>query len=204
MIVRTRRAEDVMHRLPVVTLVMGLLAAGPGPVALAQTSSPSPAPSEVPTGVTGRFVLPEGGYGVTFPEGWEVQVFPAQDGPTTLVARRSDGSATCDVTRVGPCDGPPSGGCMTLLHGWAADRAAWFESGSRMEMPSALASTTLTVPGGSAVRVDAEWDDWPEYQSAYLLTDGQVAFTLICGGRDRPDDRWLSVAESFEFLPAER
>jgi hypothetical protein len=41
-------------------------------------------------------------------------------------------------------------------------------------------------------------------QLDYLYTDGEVWFQLQCSTEDTaPDDRWLSIAETIEFLPAE-
>jgi len=39
------------------------------------------------------------------------------------------------------------------------------------------------------------------FGSSYLLTVGNVHDSLLCRGSERPEDRWLSIAESFEFLP---
>jgi len=30
-----------------------------------------------------------------------------------------------------------------------------------------------------------------------------MVYTLTCSGEGFPDDHWLSIAETFEFLPAE-
>ena len=37
----------------------------------------------------------------------------------------------------------------------------------------------------------------------YLLTDGTDFYSLMCRAPDAPEDRWLSVAETIEFLPVE-
>ena len=37
----------------------------------------------------------------------------------------------------------------------------------------------------------------------YYLTDGRLIAGLYCKSTDDPEDHWLSIAESFEFLSAE-
>ena len=194
-----------MRWLTVVALVTCPLVVGPGPVALGQTSSPSPAASAGVTDVPGRFVLSEGGYAVTFPEGWEVQVHPVDWSPVPVVRaeepREDDGSggiAFCEVKVAGPC----GDSCSTLVDGWAASEVDWWEGGTEVPVPSIIASEALSLPAVHAVRVDVRYDDdWG--RSIYMLTDGQVAATLLCIAPAPPDDGWLSVAETFEFLPAE-
>ena len=39
--------------------------------------------------------------------------------------------------------------------------------------------------------------------SVYLLGTDESHAMLICTSDLRPDDDWLSIAETFEFLPAE-
>jgi len=39
--------------------------------------------------------------------------------------------------------------------------------------------------------------------TAWIFTDGDRHAALLCRSVRPPDDRWLSIAESFEFLPAE-
>ena len=56
---------------------------------------------------------------------------------------------------------------------------------------------------GGAIRIDAEVPEEGFSGSWYLLTDGTNFYGLICGAPDLPEDRWLSVAETFEFLPTE-
>jgi hypothetical protein len=37
----------------------------------------------------------------------------------------------------------------------------------------------------------------------YFGEEGGSVFNIWCAGPERSDDDWLSVAETFEFLPAE-
>ena len=58
-------------------------------------------------------------------------------------------------------------------------------------------------------RVDGWGDDRTENiddgtdSREYLFTDRTTWFRLSCSSTDPPDDRWLSIAETFEFLPEE-
>ncbi len=63
-------------------------------------------------------------------------------------------------------------------------------------------ATFLELPAGPALRVDVRrWDGWDG--SDFYLADGLRWYELDCGAETAPDDRWLSVAETFEFLPVE-
>lgn len=63
---------------------------------------------------------------------------------------------------------------------------------------------SLELPAGPVTRADVRWaDGWTE--SSYFYRKGTCWFQLACGTDDRaPEDRWLSVAGTFEFLTAER
>jgi hypothetical protein len=69
-----------------------------------------------------------------------------------------------------------------------------------------LSTTSVALPIGEVVRVDATGvdADGPQPSSTYFLTDPDetVIHTLVFYSSDPPDDRWLSIAETFEFLPA--
>jgi hypothetical protein len=74
-------------------------------------------------------------------------------------------------------------------------------------------ATLLVLPAGDAARVDHVYTglapDGAEVVtavSAYFLIADEVVYSLTCAdstSSDSPDDRWLSVAETFEFLPEE-
>ena len=52
----------------------------------------------------------------------------------------------------------------------------------------------------------ADWERWsgrPATAWVYLDNDGHAAAALLCRSDEPPDDGWLSIAETFEFLPAE-
>ena len=62
----------------------------------------------------------------------------------------------------------------------------------------------LDLPAGQAVRADVAWDDgWNQssYYYYYYNNLGARWFRLDCATReDLPEDRWLAIAETFEFL----
>jgi hypothetical protein len=62
-------------------------------------------------------------------------------------------------------------------------------------------TTSLQVRAGHALRADVRWaDGWKS--SHYYYMEGTRWFLLECVTEDRPpDDRWLSIAETLEFLP---
>jgi len=84
-----------------------------------------------------------------------------------------------------------------------AREVAWFESGTDVPVPSTVESVVLTLPARYAVRVRTAYTDLESDRSIYYLTDGRVIATLLCMAKDDPDDHWLSVAETLEFLPTE-
>jgi hypothetical protein len=63
-----------------------------------------------------------------------------------------------------------------------------------------FARTEIEAAAGRAIRLD---DERTRPSSAYLFTDGARYYSVACSVEDPPDDRWLSIAETFELLPAE-
>ncbi len=63
--------------------------------------------------------------------------------------------------------------------------------------------TELDPPSGPASRIDIslQFPDVVLLSSSWVLTDGTTFHTLTCTDLMRPDDRWLSLVETFEFLP---
>jgi hypothetical protein len=68
--------------------------------------------------------------------------------------------------------------------------------------PPGFASVGL--PAGDAVRCGSTWT-CPRRgdHTQYLLTDGAGFYSPACIASEPPADRWLPIAETFEFLPAE-
>ena len=188
-----------MRHLACAMLLTCMVGVGAGQPVAAEPTPPPDATSQ-------RIEVAEAGFAVTFPLDWEVTIDTSDlrgDGGTFAVVsgREPASDVTCEVYLYGPCTGSPFGDCAAGLDEWAARMVAYFdgdESSSRTDE-----STAMDLPAGYTVRVDTEWIDEGAFGSSYLLTDGQVADSLLCRGSERPEDRWLSIAETFEFLPAE-
>jgi hypothetical protein len=73
--------------------------------------------------------------------------------------------------------------------------------------PGGATVTDVALPAGEAKRIDASQleEGWtsPSEQSYYLLVRDSRFYDIVCMSDDPPEDRWLSIAESFEFLTAE-
>ena len=160
----------------------------------------------------GRVERPEDGFAVTFPDGWTVEeVAPSTDEwfdgadeaqalETVILWASDDGSdAECmvvDYASLASADPPwPSVDVATT---WYLDRMA-DDPGYREP-----ARTYETLPSGRTGHITAtDSDGWSG--DAYYFRDaqGDAWMHLACWSPERPDDHWLSIAETFEFLPAE-
>jgi len=61
--------------------------------------------------------------------------------------------------------------------------------------------TYLELPAGQAAHMDVS--DEATHLSIYLLREGNTFYRISCAGDEPPEDRWRSIAESFEWLPEE-
>ena len=178
-----------MRRLTIALLATFLLSIGAGP-AVAQ----SPAPSLDPEPVPQRVEVPEAGIAVTFPDDWAVEVRPlvrVEATVPTVLSAEAPGGDTCEVAL-------PDDPTRSSLHDWAESFLSTFR-----DFGSAATSTALRLPAGDAIRIDLELPDTGSSSVVYLLTDGTNFYGLMCRAPDAPEDRWLSVAETIEFLPVE-
>lgn len=59
----------------------------------------------------------------------------------------------------------------------------------------------LELPVGNAARIDygLRFPGYETVHSTYYFTDGTDFHVLTCTGLQRPDDAWLSIAETFEY-----
>jgi hypothetical protein len=184
-------------------------------------------PATEAIGFGGRVEVPEAGYAVTLPDDW-VHVRPtaadtgaiidavraiAPDLATMVEAGMARGASVsliafgpigADAAFVVNCNvvDSPSGG-LTLDLRVAAEVAAYRALGDVVAAGPEV--TKLDLPGGEVVRLDARLD-LPGYQTAsssYVSTDGRTFHTLTCTDLAWPEDRWLSIAGTFELLGAE-
>ena len=156
----------------------------------------------------GRIERPGDGFAVVFPVGWEVTDLPAvfSQGPEAeeeggrgrvrfvLMADDPYTDAICaliDFTEVATASPP-----------WASvDAAVAARRAELTEEPGvgAPATTFIDLPAGRAGRLDVTRGS--QDSSRWYFSDGAAWFSLSCTSSEPPDDRWLSIAETFEFLP---
>jgi hypothetical protein len=198
-----------------ITCLLGIAAASP---------IEAQSPSFGPVGVGGRVEVPAAGFAMTLPDDWAYVVPSPEDmdaikdlivanvpdaAPTILSALEQAGGYS--LLAFAPID-PDSGfaeNCnvvATPAQGMSLDVWAAAEAGAISQLGDRLASgpevTFIDLPFGRAARVDLSLT-FPAYESlssSYLLTDGTSFHVLTCTDVGaRPDDDWLSIAETFEF-----
>jgi hypothetical protein len=174
---------------------------------------PNPVTGSVPSSPvlgSGRIERPEEGFAITVPDDWTVEeVDPAAHAwlfdsldpaeralrTTVLWADQPDSDGFCtivDFTRL--AEEPPP---WTSVE--AATASYWFASESNPEIVRTESSIEDLPAGRVGHIIAADTDDWT--YGAYYFTDGDAWLYLECWSPDPPEDEWLSVAQSFEFLP---
>jgi hypothetical protein len=164
--------------------------------AIAPTSADPPASAPFDP----RVEVPDHGFAVDLGAEWLVRPWGGR-GPVLKGA-----SVLRATTTVSGEDGPASsecwvedGGGLTRLARQGA-LSEWLEA--RLEGAFSPPWTPEgDLPFRPADRVDGEWNRM--LATAWPFTDGDRRMALICRSEDPPPDRWLSIAETFEFLPAE-
>ena len=64
--------------------------------------------------------------------------------------------------------------------------------------------TVVDAGLSSANGVRLDWEIWGgQPATTWVFLDGERRVVLFCRSEEPPDDRWLSIAETFRFLPAE-
>jgi hypothetical protein len=158
-----------------------------------------------------RIEHPEAGLALTLPYGWQIE-----DAEGLELEDWYDSEAYDDVREHHAAK--LAGGLLLKTRAFLPDEPTYqscdlweytSEEAQRHVMDAdramgALAVETeiLDLPAGRAVVIDTAYRDGRHYRD-YVVTDGERWGALICGSRSPPDDRWLSIAETIEFLPAE-
>jgi hypothetical protein len=177
---------------------------------LPEPASGSDSPSPLLAG--GHVERRADGFAVVFPEEWDVTDLPAafsDEQPevvdehgsrgrvrTLLLADDPDSDTGCaliDFTDVAKASPP-----------WTSvDDAVSSRRTALAEEPDAgaPATTFIDLPAGRAGRLDVTLGG--QDTSRYYISDGAAWFSLSCASSEPPDDRWLSIAETFSFLPVE-
>ncbi len=205
-----------MHRVSVGLLVACLMAAAAAP-------SASQGPSPGPVGMGGRVEMPEYGFALTLPDDW-LWVRHSVEGFDTIAAMiegltgtvpgegfgtfyewldepkpllgifMMDGGTVDQTCYVGPVALSDS-----TLDEWAADMARDLEA--RSEVPDDIVLADVYLPAGRGIRIDYRYSGFGSV-STYWLGRDPVFYAIGCQSFGvPPEDRWLSIAETIDFLP---
>lgn len=215
----------MLRRLTILLVLASLLGVGSSGPLLAQETETELGEGPVVSG--GRVEVPSAGYAITVPEDW-VAIHPTgEDAAAIADALRGidpELATTLETALAGDVgfsflafgaadeetgfrdncnviDYPAGGTSLGLV--LAADVAALGSMGDALA--GEPVTTTLQLPAGESARLDYALE-YPTVQavfSAYYFTDGSMFHLLTCTGTVRPDDAWLSIAETFEFLTLE-
>ena len=145
---------------------------------------------------SGRIERPEHGFAVAFPDDWTVHAISPEYSDEVVAGAGAEGLMTALLVGF---DEDTGAGCSvgeaTLFMretGWASVDA--FIDGTAAE--------AISLPAGATARADRVGQDGrPGTQYTYM--EGGEWFALGCYADDPREDRWLSVAETFEFLPVD-
>ena len=192
-----------MRRPTATLLVIGLVCAGGG---AAQAQEPSP--SAEPVGQ--RVELPGYGFAVSFPSDWTVLEGP-EAWPTTT-GRRVYTSAIPIFRQLLVADSPVRTGIIEQceVQSFAYPDLTPIDIAYSLSQTLCLGMSypsDISLPAGDAARLDCDrggGGDPRLYQSWYVLAADSGYVWLWCRGPDdASENRWLAIAESLEFLPAE-
>lgn len=206
----------------VAAILLGLTASGP---MLAQDVEQEPGEEAVVLG--GRVEVPSAGYALTVPEDWVAFYPSAEDAAAITDALRGIDPDLATTLETALAEGvgfsflafgagdEETGfrdNCNVIdypTEGASLDLALATDAAALANMSEALVgdpvTTMIELPAGESARLDYALE-YPGVQavfSAYYFTDGPMFHLMTCTGTERPDDGWLSIAETFEFLPAE-
>jgi len=152
-----------------------------------------------------RVAIPEHGFAVDFGMEWYVDPRAGHlgallGGPivlttqTTALYGEGPPGAACQVeddTGVAELAGPMS------IVAW---KVAIRHAGTGALHAKEPAMKLVELPSGPAIRAD--WSSVAMPATAWILSDDERVVVLLCRSFRPPEDRWLSIAETFEFLPA--
>ena len=210
----------MMRNAPVTLSLAALLGVGTFGSSVAQ---------DIDIGYGGRVEVPDSGVALTLPDDW-VYVFPApemteaalaydeemEDDPLTAAQSDLVRNEMMSVTLL--AFAPDRAGsqyqenCQLVTRAastlagvldlWVAAELAAFANDDAAERPS-VSYIDLNV--GRVARLDYDTDDWAgrAQASVYLVPGDHSRHWLNCVGEERPEDRWLSIAETVEWLPSE-
>jgi len=148
-----------------------------------------------------RVEVPDHGFAIDFPVEWLVTAWPWSGTPGPVggdAVLRAQSAAECWIF---DDMGLPRLSDVESIEDWLEQlieeiRARRLRAGPMV--------TEVALPSGTSARVDWEWKKNGELPtSAWALSDGEKSVLLLCRSEQPPEDRWQSIAETFELLPAE-
>lgn len=189
----------------------------------APAAAQEPALELEPIGMGGRVEVPSAGYALTLPDDW-VYVFPSEADTETLM--RATDEIAPDLAAIMASALEQGVGLSLLAFGDMDEAAGFAENCNVIDLPSpgvplriAVAGeaaavgrleqvvsgpdvTELELPVGVAARLDYSlaFPDYETLHSTYYYDAGATVFIMTCTYLERPDDAWLSIAETFELL----
>ena len=205
----------------VALMVIAVRPAGASDALDSPTMSQEPSP-ELPPWFVGRVAMPEYGFALTVPDGWvafdvmgdvdeqarkaaavlDVDFAGAiaqdlremqQAGVPAAVIEASTWSG-CSVLVMPDSPGSPFDLDMTV--GQVQEALRRDETVTHLEQP-----VVVELPAGPALFIAVDYVDGTE--SAVYVGRHAGMFIVGCDGWERPDDDWLAIAETIEFLPVE-
>ncbi len=161
-------------------------------LSIAQTMEVGPALSITDSEFDGSIQLPEHGVALSFPGAWTVRGSSAKLG--VLYAARDTAICTLsDYSTLAPDAGWQS---VDEFHD------AYVTNAGENAAIDVNEASYLELNAGRTGFADLSWDDGTRaIRYSFALDDHWMG--LFCVGDPVPDDRWLSLAESLEWLPSD-
>jgi hypothetical protein len=208
----------MIKRLSVSLVAASLLSLSVGVASFAQE------PGEPAIGIGGRVEVPDMGYALTAPDGW-VSIHPSGDDADAIIEALNEIDPDLAATTESALAGGVSfsflsfGGfdaetgfrenCNVIDYATEglplevmleADVASFGDMGD--QLASGPEVMILELPAGQIPRLSygLQYPDLETAHAAYYFSDGLTNHLLTCTSLERPEDDWLSVAETFEFL----
>jgi len=179
----------------------------------------------------GRVEVPEAGFALTFPEGWVLLTRESLFDESVLEGIEQADPAYWELVRE-PAARLEAGDALKLFATPSdyADYTSTIPACSVVLQPSEGATLAevveaqvwlietqmsdflvfgpevqeVALSAGEALRIDiAHSVGTGGWASNYFIADDSVVYGLTCVAESPPEDRWLSIAETFEFLPEE-
>ncbi len=169
-----------VHPLAVIGVALALSASALSPAAAVVRFEPKAEPVPVRWPAEVAVAVEWAGVSMRIPASWKVSI---KREPGTGI-----GSGASLMTASGPGD------TLCMLDVFDPERVeTWQDVGVE-------AADELTISGHRTERFDDMWGTGASVSSAYSIHARGYVYSLLCSAERAPIDRWLSIAETFEFL----